>query len=88
MTIKALHIIDAEPSITSGMFAERMWPDSPQWKVAWNVGHNGSVRGLGMPLAGGSFIGRLVKRGLIDKFFDRNQRRILRLTDKGRELIK
>lgn len=81
-TKKALKIIRDHNITNGGQFAHLMWPKSEGWSTSKNGGH-GSQRGKGMWLAGGSFLGRLKKAGLItganghDHF----------LTDKGRGIL-
>lgn len=48
-------------------FARRMWPDSPRWQVHVKCGPNGSHRGGGMYLAGGGYLGKLARLGLISR---------------------
>lgn len=82
-TIKALQLID-EKEITNGrQFAFLMWPDSEAWQHSSNGGR-GSQRGKGMWLAGGSFLGRLKKAGLITGSNGRKHN----LTPKGKALLK
>lgn len=55
-----LHVIDSP-----GQFAWLMWPDAPGWKRLVKAGPNGVCHGGGMRLAGGGYLGKLKKAGLI-----------------------
>lgn len=61
---KALHIIDTIEVTHAGQFAYLMWPDSPAWKSHGRCGR-GVAAGVGIKLAGGAYLGKLQKRGLI-----------------------
>lgn len=63
-TTKALRLIRDNDIRRPRRFAELMWPDSPAWKRIHKVGR-GSTFGAAMPQAGGAFLGRLRKAGLI-----------------------
>jgi hypothetical protein len=58
---KALNIIRDHPIDSPRQFARFMWPDSERWKNHTKAGPNGVVRGGGMSLAGGGYLGRLCK---------------------------
>lgn len=62
--LDALRIIANKSPITATEFAELMWPDSEGWNRVKNCG-NGATRGRGMVLAGGSYLAKLKKQGLI-----------------------
>jgi hypothetical protein len=51
-------------------FARKMWPDSPGWKRHYKV-NNGVAQGRGMWLAGGSYLQRLTRDGLVREVWDR-----------------
>lgn len=61
---EALDIIAAYPGLTAARFAELLWPDSEGWARVKNTG-NGATRGKGMWLAGGCYLAKLVKLGLV-----------------------
>ena len=50
---------------TPRRFAERIWPNSEGWKRHQNVGINGAASGVGMYKAGGSYLAKLRKAGLL-----------------------
>lgn len=60
---KALRIIAAYKGIRARGFARKMWPDSPAHRCTYRSGH-GSARGKGAWLCAGSFVGKLIKKGL------------------------
>lgn len=62
---RALCILRAWPEgITAKWFASKMWPDSPNWKKHYRVGH-GTTIGAGMWMAGGSYLRKLQKKGFV-----------------------
>jgi len=62
--IKALTIIRDMRPISSGLFAELMWPDSTMHRKHSKSGR-GTQIGKAAWLAGGSYLGRLRKNGLV-----------------------
>jgi hypothetical protein len=64
VTAKALRLIKDQNIISAKQFAGFMWPDSDGWTTHTNCGH-GVTHGGGMNLAGGAYLGRLKKRGLV-----------------------
>lgn len=65
-TKRALEIIRNHRITAPRQFAEFMWPDSQGWSRTTHAG----VRGGGMSLAGGGYLGKLRKLGLITGGFD------------------
>lgn len=65
-TRRALRIIRDNPERIrfAKDFARLMWPDSPAWKRSKKCGY-GSHLGGGMYSAGGGYLGKLEKMGLI-----------------------
>ena len=61
---RAMNILANNPGITAGEFAELMWPDSPGWNRQVKSGTRSVAAGRGMCKAGGSYLGRLARRGL------------------------
>jgi len=61
---QALAIVQANPGIRPKRFAELMWPKSDCWERRYRCG-NGSHKGGGMYQAGGGYLGRLRKLGLV-----------------------
>lgn len=61
---RAMDILANNPDITAGEFAELMWPDSPGWNRHVKSGTRSVAAGRGMCKAGGSYLGRLARRGL------------------------
>ena len=63
---RALEIIrDRSEEINfAKQFAKLMWPDSPAWNRPKKCGY-GSHRGGGMYSAGGGYLGKLEKMGLV-----------------------
>lgn len=62
---RALLVVRDAPGIRPEEFARRMWPDNPGWDRFSNIGRGGSRAGVGMALAGGGYLGRLKKAGLV-----------------------
>jgi len=63
--IKALTILRKHGPLTPREFAEKMWPDSPGWERVHKCGPYGASKGAMMPMAGGAYLGKLRKRGLV-----------------------
>ena len=84
-TIRALMIIRDYKITQAKQFALFMWPDSPAWMRDKSNGNNRSVIGGGMPLAAGSFLAKLEKRGLIRTSFIQDG--LYSLTDDGEEML-
>lgn len=63
--IKAIRIIYESGPINPTAFAKSMWPDSEGWRHHTKCGPKGSRKGGGMSLAGGGYLGRLDRLGLI-----------------------
>jgi hypothetical protein len=51
--------------LSSGEVARVIWPDAPGWKVHVRTGPNGVSSGRQMKTAGGAYMARLVKLGLV-----------------------
>jgi len=67
---RALEIIRDHGRITPGRFADLMWPDSPGHNRIHKCGPNGASKGVMMAMAGGGYLGKLWKRGLIRPVWD------------------
>ena len=65
-TKRALEIIRDHHITMPHQFARFMWPDNPAWSRTTKAG----VRGGGMNLAGGGYLGKLRKWGLITGGFN------------------
>lgn len=79
---RALAILEEYGPLMPGRFAERMWPDAEGWQRLGKCGNKGSTRGVGMRLAGGGFLGKLWKLGLVHPVW-RFDCREYRLSDGG-----
>lgn len=64
-TIRALSILLNAGEVTARQFAKMMWPASPGWKIVRQRGKRQTI-GLGMWLAGGSYLNRLRYKGLVE----------------------
>lgn len=62
---QALRIIRDKSVVSPRHFARLFWPDSECWSNHTKCGPNGVSRGGGMSLAGGGYLGKLTKAGLI-----------------------
>lgn len=78
---KALTIISTIEVTHPGQFASLMWPNSPAWKKHGRCG-KGTAAGVGIKLAGGAYLGKLAKQGLIARGATRWQ-----ITDAGQTLL-
>lgn len=95
-TIRALRIIDALPAgtrLTPNTFATELWPpDDPRYDASWRrvskVGTHGSTRGVGMWRAGGGFLGKLKRQGLIQQHYINDFDRTFWLTPAGEAELK
>ena len=67
---RALHILAEGGGMRPREFSEVMWPDAPGHSRVCNVG-NGAPRGVGRWRAGGCYLARLAKRGLVIRDFHR-----------------
>ena len=84
-TIRALQAILDNDICCARDFAHFMWSkEHPGWQKVGKLGH-GSHRGVGMVLAGGAFLGKLHKQGLVRFFIPFEE--TIRLTDKGRQAL-
>ena len=61
---RALEILRQHPGISARGFAEQMWPNAEGWHHVCKVGR-GATYGAGMWRAGGGYLGRLIKQGLV-----------------------
>lgn len=84
-TARALQLIRDHKIDSPSQFALLMWPDNPNWKKSGRAGPNGSAKGIGMRLAGGAYLGKLNRRGLIKHSI--SLRLPYRLTDEGKSLL-
>lgn len=64
-TRKALAILRDHGPQRPSEFAKRMWPNSPKWNVHYKCGPRGSHQGGAMSQAGGAYLGKLRKAGLV-----------------------
>jgi hypothetical protein len=62
---RALAMLAEHGPLRPADFARYMWPDNPNWRRPGKCGAYGSSKGLGMRLAGGGYLGRLCKAGLV-----------------------
>lgn len=88
-SIRALKIIRDKKPLTAEDFARLMWPDSDMHRKVSNQGH-GTTRGKAAWLCGGSYLGRLRKKGLITVYKTwerRSDEPIAYLTAKAENLL-
>jgi len=64
--VVALYLVAEHGPIRPREFAERMWPDNQAWRRVSRCGPYGSHRGGGMHLAGGAYLGKLRRQGLVN----------------------
>lgn len=67
---QALQIVRDHGPIQPREFARKMWPSSEGWKRHHNCGPNGSHQGGGMYLTGGSYLGKLRRKGWVQREWD------------------
>lgn len=63
----ALRVVRDRPGVFPREFARALWPDAPGWRVSVKCGPNGSHRGGQMYQAGGAYLGRLARVGLVSR---------------------
>jgi len=87
--LRALTIVRDYGPIRPREFARKMWPDSPRWKSHTKCGNHGVSRGGGMSLAGGGFLGKLYRDGLVNRKYNDTFRSLggYYLTDKGHKAL-
>lgn len=79
---KALIIVRDTPGIVAAQIAKKLWPDSSMHTSSKNQG-NGACYGKAAWLCGGSYMGKLSKKGWVRYDFPGNG---YKLTSKGREI--
>lgn len=72
-----------------------MWPDSSGWRRSAKCGPKGACKGLGMAMAGGGYLGRLVNLGLVRRYYNYDYSRgrygnqaFYEITNEGEEALK
>jgi len=66
---QALEIVRDHPGLEPAQFSRLMWPDSEGHQHHTKCGPKGTCRGGGMRLAAGGYLGKLVKAGLVERYF-------------------
>lgn len=67
-TVDSLTLIMQEGgSVKPKKFAKLAWPDSPKWETVRKCGKSGYYKGMGMFVAAGQYLGRLAKKGYLEK---------------------
>ena len=83
-TRKALAILQDHGALRPREFAQWMWPGSPKWQVHYKCGANGSHAGMAMYQAGGAYLGKLRKAGLVaDGWWPQPYR----ITERGKQVL-
>lgn len=85
--IRALTIISSNEIERPAHFARLMWPNAEAWCRPAKCGNHGVSKGGGMRMAGGGYIGKLRKAGLIEWYRTWPKRDLLRLTDAGKAVL-
>lgn len=67
---KALKFIRDNPGVQAAKIAEHLWPDSLMHRRQYNTG-NGACVGKGAWLCGGSYVGKLIKKGWVWRDYDK-----------------
>ena len=83
---RALEIVRDHGPIKPSWFAKKMWPDAPGWQRFSKCGPNGAHQGSGMMMAGGGFLAKLRRRGLVSMRF-RASYHEYELTTEGQEAL-
>ena len=89
--LAALRILAAagDRGVTGRVFAERMWPDSPAWAHQSKAGTHGTRSGAGMPRAAGSLLSVMVREGLAQRDYGRDNRvSTYYISEAGRRALK
>lgn len=84
--IRALRIISDHNIERPSQFARLMWPDAQGWHIPGKCGH-GSSSGVGMRLAGGAYLGKLCKAGLVRRWVRWPNVRIFEITPAGEQVL-
>ena len=91
-TLQALRIIREHEPLYPARFARLMWPDSRYWNVNYHCGPRGSSYGRGLVMSAGSYLWKMQRLGLINRF---RRRRAWGdyvhewfITEKGRDLVR
>lgn len=79
---KALEIIRDNNIVYAKQFGLFMWPDNPRWLT---MSKSKGIKGCGMQLLSGGYLGKLAKKGLIGG--TGNGDRSYYLTKLGREML-
>ena len=67
-TVDSLTLIMGEGgSVKPKRFAKLAWPSSPKWETLRRCGKSGVHKGMGMYVAAGQYLGRLAKKGYLEK---------------------
>lgn len=88
-SIKALHILKAHPDIPAKAFA-RFYFDDPKYEYLFTASSNnghGNSRGKKAWLCAGSLLGRLVKKGYVERTFHKDGSVRFKLTKKGLQYL-
>jgi len=80
---RALEIVRDRPGIAPREFAQAMWPNSKGHEHHHKCGHGSSKGGM-MNMAGGGYLGKLVRAGLLERSYARHGS-VFYLTKEGQE---
>lgn len=83
---RALEIVRDNPGIAPREFAVKMWPDSMGHERHHKCGPHGSTKGGMMNMAGGGYLGKLAKAGLLLRSFERYGS-VFHLSGEGRKKL-
>jgi hypothetical protein len=82
---RALTILRDHGPLAPLAFAELMWPDAPAWNTSTKAGKYGSTTGGGIIRAGGAYLAKLRKAGLVQHYPGDDRQHVL--TDAGRAAL-
>lgn len=87
--LRALRLIQTAPGgyVAPRQFAKLMWPDSEGWRRRSKAGPYGSAKGGGMNLAAGGYLGKLTRKGLLVKIYDKYDNPTYRLSKEGKKCL-
>lgn len=90
-TAIALKVINENDVYSPRRFAELFWPNHEGWHRHGRIGR-GTTHGVGMMLAGGAFLGKLQKQGLVkmrlESRFSQYDACSYHLTDEGKTRLR
>lgn len=89
IAIRALEILENtsySETMTATTFGRLLWPGHQMHRITKNTG-NGACRGKAGWLLAGSYLNRLIKKGLVRKRFSNNSQPLFYISFSGKEIL-